>query len=295
VYEETLFLGVDGGGTRCRARLYDPQRGEIGEGVAGPANLRFGVSTSFASILAAARHSLAQAGLPPANLARTIACVALAGASEPSYLAEARAHRHPFLKMTITTDAHAACVGAHGDRDGAIIIVGTGTIGWGQSGGTTYRVGGWGFPISDEGSGAWLGSEAIRRVLWAHDGRIPWTRLLKALFAEFDSDPHEIVRWMTRAIPKDFALFAPLIIEHATRDPAARELMRLAAGHIDELAARLRSFGLKRIALAGGLAAAIEPWLTAETRRHLVPAEGDALQGALHLARGEAKAPVLME
>ena len=93
--------------------------------------------------------------------------------------------RHRFRKTIITTDAQAACVGAHGESDGGVIIAGTGTVGWATVNGQTHRVGGWGLPISDEGSGAWLGIEALRRVLWAADGRIPWTPLLQLLFADF--------------------------------------------------------------------------------------------------------------
>ena len=58
-------------------------------------------------------------------------------------------------------------------------------LGWAELRGRSYRVGGWGLPVSDEGSGAWLGCEALRRVLWAQDGRIPWTGLLTALVTKF--------------------------------------------------------------------------------------------------------------
>jgi glucosamine kinase len=294
--EDPLFLAVDGGGTRCRARLHDLQSGPLGEGLAGPANIRFGVEESFSAVLAATRQSFAEAGLPFGDMGRTIACLALAGASEPSYLAAACAHRHPFRRIAITTDAHAACVGAHGNRDGGVIVVGTGSIGWGQLRGKQLRVGGWGFPSSDEGSGAWIGGEALRRALWAHDGRIPWTHLLRAVFAEFGSDPHEIVRRMTTAAPRDFARLAPLVVKHATTgDAEACDLMREAARHIDALATRLRAFGIPRIALVGGLASSIEPWLTVETREHLVSPVGDALDGALLLARQEARAMAVTE
>jgi glucosamine kinase len=179
-------------------------------------------------------------------------------------------------------------------RDGGIIVAGTGTIGWGQIGRRQYRVGGWGFPVSDEGSGAWLGCEAARRVLWAHDGRIAWSGLLREIYGHFHSDPHELVRWMSAARPRDFGHFAKAVTVHALHDdPVASDLMRLAATHIEALAMRLDDFGMKRIALVGGLAAAIEPWLSAEVGRLLVEPDGDALAGALHLAMQSAPAHVL--
>jgi glucosamine kinase len=283
-----LFLGVDGGGTRCRARLADATGAILGEGLAGPANIRIGLDESLRSVLDAAGQCLAQAGA--ARDAPVAACLALAGASEPREAAAAHAAcAGRFHRVRITTDAEAACVGAHRGEDGGVIIVGTGSIGWAVCGGRSVRVGGWGFPVSDEGGGAWLGCEAVRRTLWAHDGRIAWTPLLRHVSAEFGSDPHAIVRWMGRAKPRDFARLAPLVLDHAAHgDAAASETMRLAAAHIDAIARRLAEHGAPRLALMGGLAAAIEPWLAPATRTRLVPPAGDALDGALRLARAVA-------
>jgi len=259
-----LLLGVDGGGTGCRARLTDLDGQVWGEGAGGPANIRFGLKESFASVMRA---------------------------SEPTHLAAARTYNLPFSHTLITTDAHAACIGAHGGRNGGIIIVGTGSVGWGIVAGREHRVGGWGFPVSDEGSGAWIGCEAARLVLWAYDGRIPWTGLLKRILARFDGDPHAIVRWMGQAQPRDFGVLAPLVVEYSARDDAvACELMRGAAKHIDGMASRLAALGVTRLALSGGLAASMERWLSPQTRERLVTPEGDALSGALQLARLEAKA-----
>jgi glucosamine kinase len=166
------------------------------------------------------------------------------------------------------------------------VIVGTGSIGWAILGGRHYRVGGWGFPVSDEGSGAWLGCEAVRRALEALDGRARWTPLLEDVAERFAADPHAMVRWMAAARPRDFAHLAPLVVAHAGRsDGAARALMQRAAGHIDGLAARLAEHGAARLALAGGLARSLEPWLGEAVRARLVAPAGDALDGALRLAR----------
>jgi glucosamine kinase len=287
VEDGLLFLGVDGGGTQCRARLCDSSGLVLGVGVAGPANVRLDLDESFRSVLEATDQCLADAGLTIGSRP-IVACLALAGATEPRELEAARSYRHPFRQMIVTTDAHAACIGAHRGRDGGVVVVGTGTVGWGVLGGRHYRVGGWGFPVSDEGSGAWLGCEVVRRTLWAHDGRTPWTDLLDDVFAKFQSDPHAIVRWMGTARPRDFARLAPLVIRHAEQsDPVACELMRSAAGHVDALAARLDALGVPRLALTGGLSSSLTPWLSRETRQQLVPAAADALAGALRLAQAQ--------
>jgi glucosamine kinase len=141
----------------------------------------------------------------------------------PSHLDAARRHPHPYRSAVLVSDAQAACVGAHDGRDGGIIVIGTGTIGWAELDGRQYRVGGWGWPISDEGSGAWLGCEALRRTLWAHDGRIAWTPLLRSLLARFRSDPQAIVRWMTGAVEQ--------LHGGSGGDPAAARCMPKPAQH----------------------------------------------------------------
>lgn len=285
-----LLLGVDGGGTSCRARLAAVSGEILSDSAAGPANLRLGLRQSFAAVLAATAQCLERARLPQTYLSRIIACLALAGASEPGHLAAARAYKLPFGKAVITTDAHAACIGAHGERDGGIVVVGTGSVGWAVLDGRSYRVGGWGLPISDEGSGSWLGGEALRRVLWAVDGRVPWTPLLRALFADFGNDAHAIVRWAQTATPRDFGSFTPRIVGHSARgDPAGCELMQAAACHIDALAARLIAGGATRIALVGGCAPFVGEWLSETTKRHLVEPLADALSGALLIARAAAR------
>lgn len=286
-----LLLGVDGGGTSCRARLCALSGEILGEATTGPANLRLGLEQSFAAVVDAATQTLEQAGLPPAHLTRVVACLALAGASEPTYLAAAQAHPHPFREAVVITDAHAACLGAHSRSDGGVIVVGTGTVGWAVVKGQTYRVGGWGLPVSDEGSGAWLGTETLRRVLWALDGRLAWTGLLRALAAEFGNDPHAIVRWTQTATPRDYASLAPSIFDHAGRgDIVAGALVGLAARHIDALAARLIAAGAPRLALVGGCAPFLKSRLAETTNAFLVEPAGDALQGALQVARSAAQA-----
>jgi glucosamine kinase len=271
--DKLLLLGVDGGGTRCRARLADTHGRVLGEGGAGPANLRLGVQNSLASVRAATDQCLKQAGLAYGECS-IVACLALAGACEPVTSAQAQAVPLPFARVILTSDARAACVGAHGGKDGAIVIVGTGSVGWAIVEGRDHRVGGWGFPVSDEGSGAWLGCEA----------------LLRLLFERFDGDGYAIVRWMGAARPRDYASLAPAVVDQAGQgDAIAIELAKGAAMHIDQIAAKLLANPVPRLCIMGGLGASILPFLSLQTQRNLVPPLGDALSGALHLARSDSR------
>jgi glucosamine kinase len=152
--------------------------------------------------------------------------------------------------------------------------------------GREVKVGGYGFPISDEGSGADLGLHAIRLALRAYDERAVGTSLTRDVMMRFHNDPFEAVAWMDQATATDYASFAPLVMRHADAgDPVARRVVREAAEQIDELVRRLSECGASRVALLGGLASSMQPWLAPDVQRRLVPIEGDAVDGALRLAR----------
>ncbi|KAI94571.1 N-acetylglucosamine kinase [Rhodomicrobium udaipurense JA643] len=282
---EVLFLAVDGGGTKCLARLANANGETLGNGRSGPANVRRGLPQAFAAIMDATAQCFDEAALAP-DYSRVVACLALAGAGEPDIQAELARYAHPFRAAIFTTDSHAACVGAHRGEDGGVIIAGTGSIGEAIVRGVRHRVGGWGFPVSDEGSGAWLGLEAVRRTLWALDGRAVPSPLLDEVASRFDRDPNAITRWASEAGPADFGTFAPLVFRHAGEgDTVARELIAAAARHVERIAEALLVLGTPRLALMGGLAKPLEPWLSAAVKRSLVRPAGDALNGGLQLAR----------
>ena len=105
------------------------------------------------------------------------AAVGLAGIGRQGALEGLLQQPHPFKSVVYTHDATIACIGAHGGRDGGIVIVGTGSVGFAVVGKREIRIGGYGFPISDEGSGAHLGLHAIQLALRAHDDRLVGTNL----------------------------------------------------------------------------------------------------------------------
>jgi glucosamine kinase len=281
-----LFAGVDGGGTGCRARIQDAERRLLGTGIAGPAALRLGIDRSLAEVVKACRAALEEAGLGADALRSVHAVVGLAGVGRKGALEELIQRPHPFRSVAYVHDATIACIGAHGARDGGIVIVGTGSVGFAVVGGREVRVGGYGFPISDEGSGADVGLHAIRLALRAYDDRAVDSSLTRDVMTRFHNDPFEAVAWMDPATATDYATFAPLVMRHADAgDPVARRIVRDAAEQIDELVRRLAECGASRIALLGGLASSMQPWLAPDVQRRLVPVEGDAVDGALHLAR----------
>jgi len=78
---EALFIGVDGGATKCLARLKDSSGHLLGEGTGGPANARAG-ATAFAEVMKACNAAIHAARIPSSNLGQIHAGFGLAGTAQ---------------------------------------------------------------------------------------------------------------------------------------------------------------------------------------------------------------------
>jgi len=284
--QDAIYLGVDAGGSRCRARLEDEHGTVLGEGGSGPATTRLGVDKAWRSIMHACSAAAEQAGLARKDFARVHAGIGIAGLGRRGAEAALNEITHPFASVRFMSDGLAACLGAHGGADGAIVVAGTGSIGVGLIGGRELRFGGYGFPISDEGSGADIGLQAIRLALRAADGRGETSPLLEEVLAAFDRNAYQAVAWSEQATATDFAAFAPMVLRHAMRgDPIGRRIFERAADAIGDLLGLFLRRGIERLSLVGGLSEAIAGWLTPDLRERLKPPDGDAVAGAMLVAR----------
>lgn len=89
--------------------------------------------------------------------------------------------------------------------------------------------------------------------------------------------------------PTDYAAFAPLVMDHAAHgDLVAEPIIQGAALRIDRLIRVLLDFGAPHCCLMGGVAARMRDWLAASIREQLRDPIGDALDGAIILARTRA-------
>ncbi len=283
------YIGVDGGGTRCSARLQSADGRLLGAGQGGAANILLGLDPSWSSILDAIDAALAQAGLDRSILSATTLGLGLAGITVAADGDRIAAMGPGFATVRVASDAHVACLGAFSGRDGAIMITGTGCAGYAWLGGRGHAIGCWGFDINDDASAATLGRNGIRKALNAHDGLIPPTDFTRALMEKFGGHPSDIVGWSVTARPRDYGALAPLVMRFAEQgDPVAVDLVENMARILDRYVVRLRDIGAATVCLVGGLAPSLAPWLSASTRSLLHDAEHDAVDGALLLARGAA-------
>lgn len=283
---EHYYLGIDGGGSKCKASIADASGRVLGEALAGPANPLHGLDQTLQSIESAARRALKVAGLPPETLNRLIAGAGLAGVNVPSLYRVMSEWPHPFGAFYLTTDLRIACLGVHQRDDGAVIVTGTGSSGYARVDGIDRLVGGHGFPYGDQGSGAWMGLEAIKAVLLASDQLGPQTDLTQSVADLLQARGIAIVERMSGRPSSDYAKLAPLVFSAAEAgDPVALKILKEGAAYISSLAEKLLEYEPSRLALIGGLAERIQPWLTPDIQKQLSKPLGQPEEGALLFAR----------
>ena len=278
-----FFLGVDGGATRCRARLRDTSGRELGRGL-GPAS---NIYLDFDEAMGVVRETIESAIAAGAARQEIAVGLSLAGLSDDKEAERVAAALPGFARVVAVNDAVAACVGANGLGDGGLIIAGTGSAGIARVGAKTTIIGGRGFWLGDDGSAARLGEAALRATLRALDGLEPMSGLARALARHFDDDPLRMSRWAADAKPRDYGAFAPQILEVArSGDARAREIAGEAANAIAMLAHALNALGAERVALAGGFGEPLRPFLPPDVAMRLAQPRRDAVDGAILLAGG---------
>lgn len=277
-----FFLGVDGGATRCRARLRDSSGREVGHGL-GPAS---NIYLDFEEAMRVVRETI-EAAIAVTARQEIAVGLSLAGLSDEKEAERVAAALPGFARVVAVNDAVAACVGANGLGDGGLIIAGTGSAGIARVGARTTIIGGRGFWLGDDGSAARLGEAALRATMRALDGLEPTSGLARALARHFDDDPLRMSRWALDARPRDYGAFAPQILDVAgSGDARALEIVGEAAAAIAALANTLRALGAERIALAGGFGEPLRPFLPSDVAKLLFRPRRDAVDGAILLAGG---------
>lgn len=270
-----LFLGIDGGGTGCRAAVADAAGVVLGRGAAGPANIASDPAGAAANILKAADQALAEAG--GGQIAA--AGLGLAGANAAGAADRLRGVL-PFARVAVVTDGITAVKGALGAGDGVVAALGTGSVFAVQRAGAIRQIGGRGLVLGDEASGAWIGRALVAAALRAVDGFQPLTPLLSGVLVE-QGGPDGAVAFSLRARPADFAALAPRVAESG--DPAAQAIMAQADADVVRAVALLRGSDDLPVVFLGGLGPVFAARLAG--RFPVQAARGTALDGALMLAR----------
>jgi glucosamine kinase len=287
------LIGIDGGGTGTRALLADASGHELGRGSAGPSALSLGADQAWHAILTAIRQAFDKAGLAMPALSEIALGCGLAGVNNKQWAAQFSAKNPGFSPLVIETDAGTTLLGAHLGQPGVIIALGTGSVGEVMlADGSRREVGGWGFPSSDEAGGAWLGLRAMNHVQKTLDGRSAADDFSHALIAYCAAEsrvPCEerdaVFDWLGRANQTRFAQLSPIVSHYAASSAKAKEIMLAAGLEVDAMARALDRSGQMPVALCGGVAAEILPYLPENLRLRVIRPHSDGVAGALILLR----------
>ncbi|MER9107854.1 N-acetylglucosamine kinase [Mesorhizobium sp. M0239] len=279
-----LVLGIDGGGTSCRAALATADGTVVGRAKSGAANIRTDLTGARSNIVEAARQAFLAAGQDPELISQTPAILGLAGANVGTYRQQLEAIL-PFSISRVETDAEIALEGAVGSGDGAMAILGTGTAYMARRQGKSRAIGGWGFQVGDQGSGARIGRDLLEQTLLAYDGVREGSPLTQSMLAVFRNNPEDVVEFTTNAKPGDFGGFAPKVFEHAGKgDSVANWILDRVVADVEASLGALDLSEDAPLCLLGGLAPLYAPRLSARYRALLKPPLDDALGGAVQMA-----------
>lgn len=295
---ERLYCCVDGGASNTRVALYDEAGHRLGLTVNGPTSLTVRGTEAWAEILDALENLSRAVALEGDYLPRVHFGVGLAGANNNAQRQRFVDAAPPAGALRVSTDAYIAALGAHGGSPGAVIIIGTGSVGYRiEAAGRCRLVGGWGFPIGDEGSGAWIGRRAVAQVAQIVDTRFRRriTEMHRAVMAVTGNSRDKLLDWLLAAPPARYAELAPLVVEHAGQgDTAALEIVSEAGREIDALADALDASRSVPLALVGGLAGPLDAFLPDRLRSWARTPREEPINGALMLAQGRAPDETIM-
>ncbi|UYM03465.1 N-acetylmuramic acid 6-phosphate etherase [Solicola gregarius] len=294
--ESPCVVGVDVGRSRCRVVvLQADERAEwSGRGVV-PTPGPTGVRVAAAGVRTAIRHALETTGRD--RVAPSAIAVGMAGVTTLDggtvALAAAMSEQWPGARVAAATDAVTAHAGALAGAPGAVLAVGTGAIALGlASDGSVHRADGWGQWLGDDGSGTWIGREALRAVVRAQDGRGPATSLSRAAVRRFgDFSGLAAALPFESILPTRTAEFVPDVVAAADAgDDAATEILRRAADAWAESAlAAARAADVDTVTCVGGLAEVptlYELWRQGvASDLKVLPAAGSSLDGAVLIAQ----------
>ena len=210
----SIYLGIDGGGSKTACVIGD-ENSVLGKGTSAGSNVvRVGERKARASLGTAIRQACAAAGIAPAQIERT--CVGIAGGARSEIAETVRRLLSEFVsgEVEVVGDMVIAMEAAFASRPGVIVIAGTGSIAYGRNAkGETARAGGWGFAISDEGSGHWIGRSAVAASMRAYDESETANVLLTSIMKFWNAPTREQLVLTANGSPSpDFAALLPTVL-----------------------------------------------------------------------------------
>ncbi len=262
-----VIIGADIGGTSTRVGVSDLTGRFLAVARGGPANPNaVGADPAIAEIRRVTGEALeaaaTEAGQPLTVAGVVLGLAGITGIADPDGFGRAAlppvSPTEPPISMV--TDLAVAYASATPDPDGYALIAGTGAFaGTIRSGLQVDRRDGWGWLLGDDGSGFWLGREAVRATLTQLEHGRPLSPLARAVLAravpdaELEAAGNALIRTSYARTPRELSEFAPLVADLVEQDPVAAEIADRAAGLLAGTLGALDPAPARPIVLAGSV------------------------------------------
>ncbi len=232
-----MFLGIDIGGSKTECAVGDASRIVATAQEASAKLGRVSDAEARRALQSVVAHACRGAEFAPSDIRR--ACVGTSGASRSEVRELIRSALRQLLpgEILVVGDMEVAHHAAFAGGPGVVVISGTGSVAYGErEQGQSARAGGWGPPISDEGSGDWIGRTAVSDVLVAHDAAARSGLLQRLCDAWHVSSPADLARLANASPPPDFAALCPEVVACGEAgDTLARDILVRGAHELSQL------------------------------------------------------------
>ncbi len=258
------IVGVDGGGSKTEAVIVDTENMEIiGYGVSGPSNYHnIGINRAVINIMDSIIKALENSMLE-IEIFDSL-CIALAGLDtryDMRYVRDRLVAFNWSKKIVIEHDAHEALMAGSYGNPGISVIAGTGSIAYGWDGKNRYIAGDHGWLLGDQGSGFWIGYQALQMAVKMLDGRIPRGPLADLVLKHFNVRDKEELSYTIYQLGFSVEMVASLapIVKKAYEagDQIAEKILKNAASELAEavkaVARKLSIIGRFNVYYTGGI------------------------------------------
>ncbi|MGL6114856.1 MAG: N-acetylglucosamine kinase [Cetobacterium sp.] len=245
------ILGVDGGGTKTTATLYSERMEVLGHFKGGPMNLQILSEDKIEELF---REMLNYFNLDSKKINIGVGAAG-AGREIDKNRLKLILEKIGFKKIAISNDGHIGILSVHGNKNGMILISGTGSMGLAVKDGNFYRKGGWGHILGDEGSGYYLGISLGKKIFEYLDEEemFPENLLSQILEETNTKNIDEFLKWIYGNNKGEIAKLSNIVLKNS-EEKICREIIDKAIEDLKNIILKLhKSTGLTSIGFIGGI------------------------------------------
>lgn len=256
------WMGIDGGGSNIRIVIVNDAMEMLGQ-----LERAESVNPNVIGREQSARliHRMMRDALDEARVNINGVGIGVAGASavhSEEWLREVVGGILPQTFVAPSSDYEIALVGSLGEQRGILLLSGTGSVAYGVNDrGEALQVGGWGYLFGDEGSGYWIGMEALRTMMHEADGTQRYGSHLPQRVCETlgFKRAQDVILWLygdKTPRTREIAALAQIVLDEASNDDRAAQIVEEAAHSLHSLVKALverLEMPHPQIAFGGGL------------------------------------------